>query len=140
MRHVVFRIDRDRYALPLTAVREVVVAPAAFRHVPLAPACIRGVMNLRGRIVTVVDLPLLVHSRASPASELQRVVMLDRGRHELGLLVTAVETVETIERTTAASTSSLAFAKGVARLGAVAVTVLDPDLLDKAVAAAVTSD
>lgn len=139
MRHVVFRIDKDRYAFPLTSVREVVVAPPRFRPVPRAPPCIRGVMNLRGRIVTVVDLPLLVHGK-SATSELSRVVMLDRGRYELGLLVSTVETVEIIERTTAPSSSSLLFAKGVARLGGVAVTVLDPDLLDKAVAHAVASD
>ena len=33
MRHVVFRLEKDRYALPLDAVREVVVAPERYSRV-----------------------------------------------------------------------------------------------------------
>ena len=37
-RHVVVRVERERYALPLAAVREVVVPPERFARVPRAPA------------------------------------------------------------------------------------------------------
>ena len=37
-RHVIFRVEETLYALPLAAVREVVVTPEVFSRVPRAPA------------------------------------------------------------------------------------------------------
>ena len=85
-------MEKDRYALPLAAVREVVVPPERFTRVPRAPPAVRGVMNLRGRVVTVVEL-LAAARPAAPAAQPQRrkLVLLDRGRRDLGLLVTDVD-------------------------------------------------
>ena len=44
MRHVIFRLEKEHYALPLAAVREVVVPPAYCSKVPRAPDAIRGVL------------------------------------------------------------------------------------------------
>ena len=69
---VVFRVEAQRYALPLQAVREVVVMPEACTRIPRAPKEVRGVINLRGRVVTVVELkPLLgLGPPLSPAPQL----------------------------------------------------------------------
>jgi purine-binding chemotaxis protein CheW len=135
MRHVVFRVDKERYALPLTAVREVVVPPAQFTRVPRAPAPVRGVMNLRGRVVMVVELGGLL---ALPPGEQPggRILLLDRGRRDLGLLVTDVDGIESLERISwPPGRQALPALRGVARLKGWAVTVLDPEGLDDAVAA-----
>ena len=134
MRHVIFRVDKERYALPLPSVREVVVPPASLTRVPRAPAAVRGVMNLRGRVVTVVELATLL---ALPATEpgTGRVVLLDRGKRDLGLWVTDVESIEPLERVTAAPGEKSGALKGIARLKGWAVTVLDPAGVDEAVAA-----
>lgn len=133
VRHVVFRLEKDRYALPLSAIKEVVTTPERFTRVPRAPPSLRGVMNLRGRVVPVVDLRVLlqVQPAGAPAS---KVVLLDRGRRELGLLITDVDGIESIEKVTSAGAGSGATVRGLARLGALAITVLDPDGLDAAVA------
>jgi purine-binding chemotaxis protein CheW len=60
VRHVIFRVEKERYGLPLSSVREVVVPPGRFTRVPRAPAAISGVMNLRGRVVTVVEMRQLL--------------------------------------------------------------------------------
>ncbi len=138
MRHVVFRLEKDRYALPLAAVREVVEAPRAFTRVPRAPAAVRGVMNLHGRVVTVVDLFALLALEGIPVSTPSKVVLLDRGRRELGLLITDVDGIETIDKVGLSTRSGISV-KGLARLGALAITVLDADGLDTAVAQAFTS-
>lgn len=131
MRHVVFRLDKDRYALPLAAIREVVVPPEIFTRVPRAPRVVSGVMNLRGRVVTVVELAGLLEV-ASPPGETQpcKVILLDRGRRDLGLKVTEVDGIESIEKVSAAPGKQSAAVRGVARLRGWAVTVLDPDGLD----------
>lgn len=129
---MVFRLEKDRYALPLAAIREVVVPPAQFTRVPRAPPVVTGVMNLRGRVVTVVELRALLeldHSSADLGRG-ERVVILDRGRRDLGLLVSDVDGMETIEKVTAAPGKQSAAVRGVARLRGWAVTVLDPDGLD----------
>jgi purine-binding chemotaxis protein CheW len=131
LRHVVFRVEKDHFALPLGSVREVVLPPGGFTRVPRTPPSVRGVMNLRGRVVTVVELGALLG--VSGSSPFQKVVLLDRGRRDVGLLVTEVEGIESIERVAPSSTRAEAAVRGVARLRGQAVTVLDPDGLDGAV-------
>src|SRR5512143_2421840 len=97
MRHVVFRVASERYALPLSAVREVVVPQPPFARVPRASEAVRGAMNLRGRVIAVVDLAALVGLPAQPlAPAAGHVLILDAGKRALGFLVGAVLGVETI--------------------------------------------
>jgi purine-binding chemotaxis protein CheW len=133
MRHVLFRVDKGLYAVQLAAVREVVPAPPVFTLVPRAPTAVKGVINLRGRVVTVLELSALLGVTSSTGAQL---LLLDRGRRELGLLVSYVEGIEELEKFAPPPTKASSAVKGVARLGAQAVTVLDPEGIDAAVAAA----
>lgn len=139
MRHVVFRLERDRYALPLSAVREVVVAPTEYTRVPRAPSSVRGVVNLRGRVVPVVDLGVLLEVGAHPASTPTRLILLELGRRELGLLITDVDGIESIEKVMPAPQRARPTIRGLARLGALAITVLSAEGVDAEVARAFTS-
>ena len=132
VQHVVFLIDGTRYALPLAAVREVVVQPEGLVRVPRAPAPVLGVVNLRGRVVTVVDFPLLLEL-PRPTQPQRKLILLDRGRRDLALSVTDVEGIETVEKVSTQPRESRAPVRGVTRVKGVAVTVLDTDALDVAV-------
>ena len=132
MRHVIFRLDKDRYALPLDAVREVVNAPEHYSRVPHAKDSVKGVMTLRGRVVPVVDLGRLLTVGAQ--AEGGKVVLLELSRRELGLLVSEVEGIESIEKVGAQARASRVV-RGLARVGPLSVTVLDVEGLDAAVAA-----
>ena len=138
MRHVVFRLQKDRYALPLASVREVVVTPASLTRVPRAPRAVKGVMNLRGRVVPVIDLQALLELEPAHTQKAMKIVLMELGRRELGLLITEVDGIESIEKVGAAAKSSPTV-RGLARLGALAITVLDPDGLDTAIAQACTT-
>lgn len=139
MRHVLFRLEKDRYALPLSAIREVVVAPDSWTRVPRSPKAMKGVMNLRGRVVPVVDLRVLLDVPTQAASGQGRVVLLDRGRRELGLLISEVDGIESLDKVGPPAPKASAAVKGLARMGAIAITVLDPDALDATVARAFTT-
>jgi purine-binding chemotaxis protein CheW len=129
VRHVVFRLEKERYALPLAGVREVVVPPHGYTRVPRAARAVCGVMNLRGRVVTVVELaPLL--SLGDPQGTGEKIILLDRGRRDLGLLVTEVEGIEFIEKVVLSPGPVQGAVRGIARLKGLAVTVLDPDGVD----------
>ena len=130
-RHLIFRVEKERYALPLEAVREVVVPPTQWSRVPRAPPSVQGVINLRGRVVTVVELRGLFAVEGQSAN--QKIILLDRGRRDLGLLVTEVEGIESIERIAPGPAHSTPSVLGVAHLSGKPVSVLDAEGIDRAV-------
>jgi len=129
---VVFLVETTRYALPLSAVSQVVVQPEGLVRVPRAPAPVLGVVNLRGRVVTVVDFALLL-DLPPPTQPQRKLILLERGRRDLALSVTDVEGFETVEKVSTQARESRAPVRGVTRVKGVAVTVLDSDALDVAV-------
>ncbi len=96
-RHVVFRLGEALYALPLESVREVVVPRPPFVRVPRAPAPVRGAMNLRGRVVAVVDLAKFLAIPLTSPPTLEHVILLDRARGGLGFSVGPVLGVEPLD-------------------------------------------
>ncbi len=127
MRHVVFRVANERFALPLEAVREVVVPQPPFARVPRSSEAVRGVMNLRGRVVAVVDLATLVGlapQRLEGAAG--HVLILDHGKRALGFLIGGVLGVEPLAPPEGAAPGMV---RGVAAASAGAVTLLGADAL-----------
>ena len=52
---VVFRLGAEEFGLPIAAVDEIARLPETVTRVPRAPSFVKGVMNLRGRIVPLID-------------------------------------------------------------------------------------
>jgi purine-binding chemotaxis protein CheW len=127
VRHVVFRVTSERYALPLAAVREVVLPQPPFARVPRASDAVRGVMNLRGRVVAVVDLAQLMGLTAQPLEAGSgHVLILDQGKRALGFLIGGVVGVEPLAPPEDAAQGLV---RGVAAASSGAVTVLAADVL-----------
>jgi purine-binding chemotaxis protein CheW len=127
VRHVVFRVASERFALPLSAVREVVLPHPPFARVPRASDAVRGVMNLRGRVVAVVDLAALMGLAPQPlVADSGHVLILDLGKRTLGFLIGGVLGVETLAPPEDAPAGVV---RGVAAASAGAVTVLGAETL-----------
>lgn len=103
--YVTFRLDDETYALDVGNAREIVEAPRLTR-MPNAPSWIRGVMNLRGSVVPVIDLKQKFDMGVTELTRLSCVLlvefMLDQEPFVIGVLVDAVLEVfelppETIE-------------------------------------------
>ena len=137
VRHVIFSLEKDRYGLPLDAVREIIVAPERYTRVPHAQDSMRGVMTLRGRVVPVVDLGRLLRLPGELLSG-GRVVLLELSRRELGLLVSGVDGIENVEKVSSEAHTSR-MVRGLARVGPLTITILDVAGLDAAVAASVAN-
>jgi purine-binding chemotaxis protein CheW len=71
-----FAIRDAAYAIPLASVREVVGCRSIAR-VPNAGECVRGVMNLRGNVVPVVDFGRRISGGDTPLSGSTCVVLMD---------------------------------------------------------------
>src|SRR5579872_4498975 len=84
--YVTFTSAGQLFGLPIEHVRDV-FTPANITRVPLAGYEIAGVLNLRGRIITVIDLATLLHPEAPEHSGAQMVIGIERGSESFGILV-----------------------------------------------------
>lgn len=92
-----FVLADERYALPLSSVREILKMPAV-TEVPRAPQHVLGIISVRGRITTVVDLRRRLRMPESPLTKATRVLLVDDGREILGFLVDRVLSVYRLRR------------------------------------------
>jgi purine-binding chemotaxis protein CheW len=94
---VTCRVDREAFALPVEHVQEILRVPALTR-VPHAPFPVRGVTNLRGYVLPVVDLRLRLGLPAVELGDRARIMVVQSRGRLIGLLVDAVEQVTPIDR------------------------------------------
>lgn len=87
-----FRIGRETFGLPISLVREIVRVPE-ITSVPNAPDYIEGVINLRGRIIPVVDLRKRFGEVVAAPSKKNRVVVVELESRLIGLLVNSASEV-----------------------------------------------
>lgn len=93
--HFLFSVGENRYAIPL--VRVVEVAPLGpITKVPFMPPYFRGIMNLRGRIVSVLDLRLKFKLAAASSGE-TAILVLDLAPIRLGVVVDSIDRVISVE-------------------------------------------
>lgn len=89
---VTFSLNDETFALPVEPVRQV-VRVSNITRVPHAPRPVRGVTNLRGRVIPVIDLRMRVGLDPSEITRQSRVVAVASRGRLLGLLVDAVHQV-----------------------------------------------
>ncbi|MBM4777597.1 MAG: purine-binding chemotaxis protein CheW [Archangiaceae bacterium] len=99
--HLWFQLGGEAYAVEVSAVREIIEYHGS-TEVPLMPPHLKGVINLRGRVVPVVDLSSRFGRGATEVTRRTSVVILERhhatlGLQAIGVLVSAV--TEVIELT-----------------------------------------
>ena len=94
--YVAFLIDREEYGLPVESVREVLRVGEVTR-VPQAPAHIRGVTNVRGSILPVVEIRTRIGLPPLDPGPSARIVVLEVGERALGLLVDRVTRVAKVK-------------------------------------------
>ena len=72
---VVFKLNHEEFAVPITSIQEVVRIPDELIRVPKSPDFLEGVINLRGIVLPVVDLRRRLEIEGSERSERQRIVV-----------------------------------------------------------------
>ena len=89
---VTFRLGQEHFGVPIGAVQEIVRLPEV-TPIPEAPWFLEGVINLRGRIIPVMDLGRRLRLPRRPATRATRIVIVDGGGRLVGLIVDAVSEV-----------------------------------------------
>lgn len=120
------------YAMNVSLVREVIGARAVTR-VPGTPAVMRGLANVRGMVVTVLDLATALGSRPEAAPRTQMpgsIVLLEHSGRVVGLAVDSVRDVRPLDDVGLvedgnAFRDDTVFVRGLASAGGELVTLLD---------------
>ena len=84
-----FRLASETYAVPLSGVQEI-LKPPRITPMPRAPYEILGIVSVRGRVTTVIDLRRRLRVDEAPMDKHTRVLLVDAGDEVLGLLVDSV--------------------------------------------------
>jgi len=94
--YLTFTLGEEVFAMDIRTVREI-IQYGPMTTVPLMPSFVRGVINLRGAVVPVIDLQARFGRPAAEVSKKTCIVIFDSVREgervELGLMVDAVSEV-----------------------------------------------
>ena len=116
--YLTFKLDQEIYALDITQVREVLDF-TEITKVPRMPEFMRGVINLRGTVLPIIDLGARFGLQTGEPTERHVIMVAHVGSRLVGLLVDAVSDI--VQLTDAliqptpdvASESVKAFVKGI---------------------------
>ncbi len=89
---VVFELANEHYGIDIGRVQEIIRLPA-ITAVPRAPECVEGVVNLRGRVIPVLNLRKRFGLPDSERGRTSRIVVLEVSGNTVGALVDGVSEV-----------------------------------------------
>ena len=90
-----FKLLKEEYGVNILNVQEIKVLTDITR-VPFAPDYIKGVINLRGSVLPVIDLKRRIGLEDAPYTDAPRIIIMKIGEFSIGMIVDAVTEVLTI--------------------------------------------
>ena len=127
---VVFDLSSEAYGVDIGAVREI-IRLQDITKVPRTPEFVEGVINLRGKVIPVVDLRKRFGLPAEEESKENRIVVVDIGAQDIGVIVDAVTEVlriatESVEPPASViTTADSEYLLGIAKLDSRLIILLD---------------
>ncbi|NOY53653.1 MAG: chemotaxis protein CheW [Deltaproteobacteria bacterium] len=120
---VTFHVGREEYAVDILRVQEIIRVQEMTR-VPNTPDYLKGVINLRGKIIPVMDLRRRFRMEAIELKKEARIVVVEESGKNVGLMVDSMSEVLNISNTFIlappdaenGSDNNIEFIQGVAKL------------------------
>lgn len=94
--YIAFKLGDEEFAFDISSVREI-FPTQNITKVHRSPEYIEGVMNLRGRLVTVIDLRRRFKLDAASPDENSRIIVIDSHEAPVGFLVDEVTEVTRLD-------------------------------------------
>lgn len=95
-KYLTFKLGNEEYGLEILKVREI-IGVMTITPVPRAPSCVRGVINLRGKIIPVIDARRKFEMPDREDTEETCIIVVDVSSHgasvDMGILVDTVSEV-----------------------------------------------
>jgi purine-binding chemotaxis protein CheW len=127
---VVFELANEVYGINIGTVREI-IRMQTVTYVPDSPGFVEGVINLRGRVIPVVDLRKRFGLPVTDATNESRVLVVDISGDDIGVIVDAVTEVQRISEdsieptTTLVTTEDSYYIEGIAKVDDQLLILLD---------------
>lgn len=97
-KYLIFRLNENQYGVPLSDVKEVIGLPNC-TFVPGAPAYFLGLINLRGKVVSAIDLRMKMGINSDPkTTKRPAVIIIEIGEITLGCVVDSINEVMSISK------------------------------------------
>ena len=98
--YIGFKLGKNEFTIPILKVREIINTPMVTK-LPQSPHYMRGIINLRGKIIPVVDLKEIVAmGEENGEGKGTKVIVLSTGRSTFGILVDMITSVINIDEST----------------------------------------
>jgi purine-binding chemotaxis protein CheW len=125
---VVFSLGSEEYALPIGAVHEIIRFTEP-RTVASEVPWIRGVIGLRGKIIPIFDLASRMGVATDSESESNKIVIVETGTGQAGVVVGDVEEVLTVttDQLEDVPTADVETIQAIAKIGDRLVILLNPE-------------
>jgi len=95
-KYLTFKLADEEYGLEILKVREI-IGMMAITSLPRTPAFVRGVINLRGKVIPVIDLRKKFELETTNDTDLTCIIVVDvtsnGGKIQIGILVDSVSEV-----------------------------------------------
>ena len=130
MQLVIFDLAGEAYGVAIQAVLEI-IRMQEITTIPQAPYFVKGVINLRGKVIPVADLRKRFSMPEAEESKESRIVVVDIGGQAIGMTVDAVTEVTRIPAGTVEPPSSVIttsdsdYLMGIAKLESGMIILLD---------------
>ncbi|HMM20793.1 MAG TPA: chemotaxis protein CheW [Selenomonadales bacterium] len=89
---VIFRLAKEEFGLPITKVQEI-IRMVPITKLPQTPSFMEGIINLRSRIIPIIDLRKRFQLAISNHDEDTRVIIVEVNGQTVGVVVDAVTEV-----------------------------------------------
>lgn len=127
-----FQLHGGEYAIPIIKVREIITLPE-ITVLPYSPEYLKGITNLRGSVIPVVNIKQLMNIPENGAVP-QKVIVIACGRMTFGILVDGITGVISIDEATIEAPETMPHGRaeqveGVAKIGARLIVLLEPKKL-----------
>lgn len=129
-RYLSFRVGEEEYGIDIQYVTEI-VGIQKISAVPEMPDYIKGVINLRGQVIPVMDVRIRFHMPAQSYNERTCVIVVHINENFVGLVVDAVKEVASLpqdsicEAPKVARSESAQYIKGIGKVGDDVKIILD---------------
>ena len=128
---VLFRLGAEEYGISISQVREIIQYKGATR-LPRTPDFMEGIINLRGKVIAVIELAKRFGIATKEGSD-RRAVIIETGGQKIGVIVDAVTKVIRLQDTAIeiapTMTVSNNYIRGIGKIGDRLLILLDVEKL-----------
>lgn len=105
--YIIFRLGEKKFGVNITQTREILSAKE-LTYVPDSPDYVKGIINLRGAVVPVVDLHLRLSIAEDEGEANEKIIIIEMDNIAAGMLVDDVDEIKGLNKEEIASLPDLA--------------------------------